>query len=269
MTSLKRNLPPLTSLVTFEAAARLGSFSDAARELNVTREAVSRQIRTLEAYLGLSLFERNANATALRDWGRQYFETVTSSLDAIARASQSFPSAAPPGPEPAAMAEVIAEGPRPRLLIVDDMPGNIHRLHDILRGQYDTIAHISASDTLDWLARGGQADLALLDVRMADMDGYALCRRIRADPRHSALPVIFLTSLDAPQDETEGFAAGACDFVSRPFAAPVLLARIAVQLELRRTTSALEELLQRRADRLEHAEALIRAIRAGVESYPG
>ncbi|WP_318248243.1 response regulator [Xinfangfangia pollutisoli] len=268
MTSLKRNLPPLTSLVSFEAAARLGSFSDAARELNVTREAVSRQIRALETHLGLSLFERNANGTTLRSWGRQYFETVTASLETIARASQLGPGGAGPDPEAADPdADPVEDDRRPRLLIVDDVPENIRRLHDALRDSYEIIAHLSASDALDWLAAGGQADLAMLDVCMSGMDGYALCRRIKADPRNAAMPVIFLTSLDAPQDETQGFAAGACDFISRPFVPAVLRARIDVQLELRRTTAALETLLERRADRLERAEALIAAIRAQIDGY--
>ena len=268
MTSLKRNLPPLTSLLAFEAAARLGSFSDASRELNVTREAVSRQIRILEAHLGLSLFERNANATVLRAWGRQYFEAVSASLETIARASTV--AAVPEADE--ALFDVPRvdrreDDPLPRILVVDDVAANIRRLHEALREQYEIIAHTSASDALDWMAAGGQADLAMLDVRMSGMDGYALCRRIKADPRHAQTPVIFLTSLDAPQDETEGFAAGACDFISRPFVPAVLHARIAVQLELRRSNAALTDLLARRADRLERAEALIDGLYGTLSQY--
>lgn len=272
MTSLKRNLPPLTSIVAFEAAARLGSFSEAARELNVTREAVSRQIRALETHLGLSLFQRNANATTLRDWSRPYFEAVSASLESLARASQMIggtqeKGAGNEGGLPAPEDEAGTE--RARILVVDDMPANIQRLHDILRGRYDVIAHTSASDALDWLAAGGRADLAMLDVHMPEMAGYALCRRIKVDPQHSRMPVIFLTSLDAPQDETEGFAAGACDYIARGTAPAVLLARIGAQLDLRYTTAALEDLLARRADRLERAEALLAAIGRKISDYGG
>lgn len=267
MLTLKRNLPPLTSLLVFEAAGRLGSFSDAARELNVTREAVSRQIRALETHLGLSLFERGANSTVLRDWGRRYHELVSLHLDSIAQASLAISGDGQGGealPEPP-----IEEGDAACILVVDDMPANIRRLHDVLRGRYEVVAHTNAQDALDWLAAGGRADLAMLDVHMTGMDGYALCRRLKANPQHTRLPVIFLTNMDKPQDETEGFAAGACDYIARPFAPAVLLARIAVQLELRQTTAALEDLLARRADRLDRAEALLHAMQRQISDYAG
>lgn len=263
MDNLKRNLPPLTSLVAFEAAARLGSFSDAARELNVTREAVSRQIRALEAHLGLSLFERSANSTVLRDWGARYFETVSGNLANIALASVSIRGDDEPGEPP----ELPVDAEQERILIVDDMPANIRRLQDVLGAHFQITAHTRAEDALDWLLAGGEADLIMLDVRMSGMDGYALCRRLKAMPHLARVPVMFLTSLDAPEDETEGFAVGACDYIARPFAPPVLLARIRVQLDLRRSNMALEGLLQRRADRLERAEALMADIRRRLADY--
>lgn len=263
MDNLKRNLPPLTSLVAFEAAARLGSFSDAARELNVTREAVSRQIRALEAHLGLSLFERNANSTVLRDWGGRYFATVSSNLENIALASIAIR-----GEEEAGVpADLTVETDQERILIVDDMPANIRRIQDVLQPRYQVMTHTRAEDALDWLLSGGEADLIMLDVRMTGMDGHTLCRRLKAMPQYAKVPVIFLTSLDAPEDETQGFAAGACDYIARPFAPAVLLARIRVQLDLRQSNMALEGLLQRRADRLERAEALLADIGRQLAGY--
>ena len=263
MENLKRNLPPLTSLVAFEAAARLGSFSDAARELNVTREAVSRQIRALEAHLGLSLFDRSANSTVLREWGARYFETVSGNLENIARASIAIRGDENESDPP----ELQIDPDQERILIVDDMPANVRRLRDVLQDRYQIAAHTRAEDALDWLLAGGEADLIMLDVRMAGMDGYALCRRLKAMPGLARVPVMFLTSLDAPEDETEGFAVGACDYIARPFAPAVLLARIQVQLDLRRTNRALEDLLERRAGRLERAEALLADIRASLSGY--
>ena len=265
MDNLKCNFFFLTSLVAFEAAARLGSFSDAARELNVTREAVSRQIRTLEAHLGLSLFERSANSTVLRDWGARYFETVSGNLENVALASVAIRGEENEGEPP----ELPLESDHERILVVDDMPANIRRLQDVLQARYQVVAHTRAEDALDWLLAGGEADLIMLDVRMPSMDGYALCRRLKAMPRYAKVPVIFLTSLDAPEDETEGFAVGACDYIARPFAPAVLLARIRVQLDLRKSNVALEGLLQRRADRLERAETLLADIRRQLADYPG
>ncbi|MFT3688411.1 response regulator [Paenirhodobacter sp.] len=266
MDNLKRNLPPLTSLLAFEAAARLGSFSDAARELNVTREAVSRQIRALETHLGLSLFARGANATQLQPTGQRYYETLSAAFGAVARETQALRGGqADPAPvEPLDPAE-----DQPLILVVDDLPGNIRRLYDVLRGQYQVVAQTDPMVALGWLLNGGRPDLIMLDVRMAGMDGYALCRRIRSEPGFDRVPILFLTSLDSTDDETEGFAAGANDYIARPFVPAILLARIQAQIDLRRTTAMLEDLLQRRADRLERMEAALRGIQSQIAELDG
>ena len=249
----------------FHAVADAGSLTHAGDVLHLSQSAVSRQIRALEAHLGLSLFERSANSTVLRDWGARYFETVSGNLENIALASVAI-RGDENGEEPP---ELPMESDQERILIVDDMPANIRRLHDVLHGRYQVVAHTRAEDALDWLLAGGEADLIMLDVRMTGMDGYALCRRLKAMPRLAKVPVMFLTSLDAPEDETEGFSVGACDYVARPFAPAVLLARIRVQLDLRRSNMALENLLQRRADRLERAEALLAGIRRSLADFQG
>jgi len=77
---MKRNLPPMNSWVTFEAAARLQSFKAGGEELNITSSAVSHQIRRLEDWLGFKLFERSIRAIALTGAGRRYFNGVTSLL---------------------------------------------------------------------------------------------------------------------------------------------------------------------------------------------
>lgn len=85
MTSLKRELPPLNALVTFEAAARLLSFTRAAEELNVSQAAVSRQIQRLERQLGTRLFHRGHRSLELTGAGRRLQESVTGGLEEIAR----------------------------------------------------------------------------------------------------------------------------------------------------------------------------------------
>lgn len=80
-------LPPLNSLVAFEASARNLSFTAAAKELNVTQGAVSRQIKLLEEYLGQSLFERNTREVSLSRVGAEYFETVGDVLKQLATAT--------------------------------------------------------------------------------------------------------------------------------------------------------------------------------------
>src|SRR5580704_17978864 len=82
-----RRLPSLNGLRTFEAAARLGKFSDAARELYVTQGAVSRAISGLEAWLGVTLFERAGKKVALTEAGRVYREEIGAALDRMAVAT--------------------------------------------------------------------------------------------------------------------------------------------------------------------------------------
>lgn len=84
MNSLSKTLPPLTSLLPFEAAARLGSFTRAAEELHLTQAAISRQIRALEENLGIALFERRNRSVFLTQAGRELGRTVSAALDSIA-----------------------------------------------------------------------------------------------------------------------------------------------------------------------------------------
>lgn len=88
MRSLRHRLPPLNSLVAFEAAARLLSFTRAGQELLVSREAISRQVRALEDHLGLRLFNRLYRALELTEDGRAYQQAVRQSLTAIAEATE-------------------------------------------------------------------------------------------------------------------------------------------------------------------------------------
>jgi LysR family transcriptional regulator, glycine cleavage system transcriptional activator len=85
MPSIKSRLPPANSLVSFEAAARLQSITRAARELCVTREAVSRQIRLLEQSVGTGLFERSSRSIALTPAGKELFSVASAALENIAR----------------------------------------------------------------------------------------------------------------------------------------------------------------------------------------
>ena len=96
MPNLRRRLPPLNSLVAFEASARLLSFTKAGRELMVSREAISRQIRILESHLGVTLFERLYRALALTKAGEEFYRVVRQSLDAMARSAEGLQRAGKP-----------------------------------------------------------------------------------------------------------------------------------------------------------------------------
>jgi|GEM_PF-2512709 len=267
MKQLKRNLPPLTSLVAFEAAARLGTFTAAAEELNVSREAVSRQIRGLESHLGVKLFERDANRALMGPLGKRFYTTVSPNLWAIATAAQEMVGEVPvAAASPIATQPVPEEEDLPSLLVVDDTPQNIHHLHGLLRDTYQVIAQTSGPEALSYLS-GNTVDLILLDIRMPDMDGYKLCERIKATASLADIPIIFVTSLDDPADETRGLDLGACDFISRPIVPAVLRARIRSHIELRQARAALENLLVRRADRLQTAENTLARLAGEIAGY--
>lgn len=80
---MKRNLPPLNAIKAFEAAGRLGSFSEAADELNVTQGAISKQVKSLEAHLNMLLFVRKSGCVSLTDEGRCFMENVGDALDSL------------------------------------------------------------------------------------------------------------------------------------------------------------------------------------------
>jgi DNA-binding response OmpR family regulator len=118
------------------------------------------------------------------------------------------------------------------ILIVDDNPTNLQILGKQLaeRG-YDLSIAQSGQEALDFVATC-HPDLILLDIMMPDMDGYEVCRRLKKDSGTSQIPIIFLTARIDADEIIKGFALGAADYVTKPFHAAELLARINVHLEL-------------------------------------
>jgi two-component system sensor histidine kinase/response regulator len=121
-----------------------------------------------------------------------------------------------------------------RLLIVDDTPHNLRLISDFLAEQgFELMLTRSGAQALEkiHLAR---PDLVLLDVRMPDIDGFEVCRRMKADPSVAAIPVIFMTALDDAAHKVEGFRLGAVDYVTKPIQREELVARIRHHLQLHR-----------------------------------
>lgn len=118
---------------------------------------------------------------------------------------------------------------RARILVVDDTPRNVKLLADLLEAEgYDVVTASGGADALAACRDDskGRPDLVLLDVVMPGMDGYAVCRALRADAATATLPVVMVTALDAAMERVQGLDAGADDFVSKPFSPPELLARV-------------------------------------------
>ncbi|WP_088285924.1 two-component system response regulator [Ideonella sp. A 288] len=127
---------------------------------------------------------------------------------------------------------------RPTVLVVDDTPANLHLLTQVLNKQYRVQLATSGAKALA-IAQREPPDLIVLDVMMPEIDGYEVCRRLKADPRTCHVPVLFLTALARPEDETRGFEAGGADFVHKPFNPATVLARVRTQLTLKAAQDAL------------------------------
>ena len=121
------------------------------------------------------------------------------------------------------------------ILIVDDEPQNLTIMRRILSSEY---ALVFARNGLDALAavRKHQPALILLDIQMPDLDGYSVCRLLKADPKTENIPIIFVTGLSEAGNEAAGFAAGAEDYITKPISPAVLQARVKIHLSLVRAS---------------------------------
>ena len=115
---------------------------------------------------------------------------------------------------------------REHLLVVDDDPALLEQAELILEDTYEVSLAISGQQALAYLERGQEADLILLDILMPELDGYQTMEAIRQVPGHQNTPVIFLTSLTDPEAELQGLSCGAADFITKPFDARILRARV-------------------------------------------
>jgi diguanylate cyclase (GGDEF)-like protein len=132
---------------------------------------------------------------------------------------------------------------KPLVLIVDDTPTNIQVLAETLRADYRVKVATSGQAALDIVGReGGKPDLILLDVMMAGMDGYEVCRRLKDNPDTHGIPVIFVTAKNDAQDEERGLRLGAMDYIAKPFHPAIVKARVQNHISLKMKTDLLESL---------------------------
>ncbi len=130
----------------------------------------------------------------------------------------------------------------PKILIVDDVPTNISMLSEVLNHPtYDILVAKNGQEALD-IARSLTPDLILLDIVMPKMDGYTVCKHLKADTTTQKIPVVFLTAQGGIEDETKGLELGAVDYITKPFSPAIVNARIKNHLELKRQRDILENL---------------------------
>jgi len=118
------------------------------------------------------------------------------------------------------------------ILAVDDNPTNIKLLEGILGDKYKVLVAYNGADAIE-ACYNESVDLILLDIMMPEMDGYEVCRRIKKDPSIRHIPVIFVTARHKTEDIVKGFEVGGVDYVTKPFNAAELSARIKTHIEMK------------------------------------
>ena len=150
-----------------------------------------------------------------------------------------------------------------KIIVVDDNLVNLTILENILKRRYEAYPVSSAEKMFRLLARV-QADLILMDVDMPELSGYDAARLLKNDPAYTDIPLIFVTALRSEQNELEGLALGAVDYIYKPFVAPLLMRRVETHLDLADHKRELQDLnasIQKKlASKIEEVFALQNAI---------
>ena len=141
------------------------------------------------------------------------------------------------------------------ILVVDDIADNIMVLDEILHDRYKVRAANSGEKALKLAGSDPKPDIILLDVMMPEMDGFEVCRRLKADEATHKIPIIFVTAMGDVQDEEMGLVLGAVDYITKPVSAPIVLARVKTHLALYDQSRVLEEKVIERTSQLEAAQS--------------
>ena len=141
------------------------------------------------------------------------------------------------------------------VLVVDDDPTNITVISGVLKDSFRIKVATNGKQALAMARAPDKPDLILLDVVMPEMDGFEVCRHLKANPTTREIPVIFLTGVTDAENEEKGFEIGAVDYIHKPFSAPIVLVRVRTQL-------ALQAALRQAGEARNQADELLHALRA-------
>ena len=129
------------------------------------------------------------------------------------------------------------------ILIVDDERQNIKVLTQFLRDTYKIMVAKDGEQALNAVSSNIVPDLILLDIMMPGLDGYEVCKRLKADEKTKHIPVIFVTAVTETQDAARGFQAGAVDFIQKPLDPVIAKARVDLHIKLHKTMADLKAAL--------------------------
>jgi PAS domain S-box-containing protein len=145
-----------------------------------------------------------------------------------------------------------------RILVVDDTPANLRLMRRLLAGHGHTVHVANSGETALQFMQSTVPDIVLLDVMMPGIDGYEVCRQMKADARLDDVPVIFISALDAAWDKVKAFAVGGMDYVVKPIDETEMLARLGTHLSLHSLKRDLELRVQERTAALLKAKEALR-----------
>ena len=130
----------------------------------------------------------------------------------------------------------------PRIVVAHYERINLFAISIALSGEFEVIEVATGAEVLDRVAVG-DIDLILLDVVTPELDGFQVCRRLKSNPLTATIPVIFVTGFEDSAEETQGFSAGAVDYISTPIRAAIVRARVRAHVELKRSRDLFEQLV--------------------------
>jgi putative two-component system response regulator len=155
----------------------------------------------------------------------------------------------------------------PQILLVDDNTANLHLLRETLDGSGCKLLIAKNGRSALEIVRKAAPDLILLDIMMPEMDGYEVCRRLKADAATRHIPVIFLTAMADAGDEAVGLALGAVDYITKPIHPELVRARVRNHLELKRYQDRLEHRVRMKTRELELTQAVMIESLATLAEY--
>ncbi|SDX83484.1 PAS domain S-box-containing protein/diguanylate cyclase (GGDEF) domain-containing protein [Allochromatium warmingii] len=150
--------------------------------------------------------------------------------------------------------------PSASILIVDDKLENLNVLKRMLSAEGYEVRPLPSGELALRAIQAEVPDLVLLDIMMPGLDGYAVCAKLKADPRTRDVPVMFISALRDAEDKVRAFAAGGVDYISKPFQVDEVLARVTTHLRL----SALQQALRAQNAQLQEAAALFEVSNEGI-----
>jgi len=152
------------------------------------------------------------------------------------------------------------------ILVVDDKPANLRLLSQLLSEHSYNVRPVLSGAQAIAAAQALPPDLILLDIKMPEMDGYEVSRRLKGDPRTSLVPILFISALHETEDKVKAFEAGGVDYITKPFHADEVLARVRTQLMLQQLRRDLETELAERDNLIRDLQAYAHSVAHDLRS---